>query len=497
MTNESSSAPPAHIVKLDGVEKHFGAVHALTGVDFHVRPGECVGLVGHNGAGKSTLMHILAGTLGADAGTLHIGTEDLSRRYSIAAARANGIRCVFQELSLCPNLTVAENARIMHASLRGFGWRARASQLIIGVLDEIFGNHGITASDIVGDLSIGQRQMVEIARAFSVTKDSPRLVILDEPTSSLDALVAERLLNFVRAEVGRGTSCILISHLLGEILGTCDRVVVMRDGAVVDARSTSDFTKTSLVAAMGSVAEDRPESEGSFDSKRKDTRPAVQITTSADNTEADLLAYPGEIVALAGLAGHGQTNALIRMFKAAGRTSGETIVDGEVALVAGDRQNDGVFPLWSIARNVTVGSMKSLRSSLLIDPAAESAMAEDWREKIGIRTPNVENNMLSLSGGNQQKVLFARALGSNASIVLMDDPMRGVDVGTKQEVYSMIRSEAAAGRTFIWYTTEMDELEHCDHVYVFRENRIVADLSRNEMTEEKVLHSSFHDGDGA
>ena len=131
---------------------------------------------------------------------------------------------------------------------------------------------------------------------------------------------------------------------------------------------------------------------------------------------------------------------------------------------------------------------------ILIDPSREAAMAETWRERIGIRTPDVENNILSLSGGNQQKALFARALGSDAGIVLMDDPMRGVDIGTKQEVYSMIRAEAAGGRTFVWYTTEMDELRNCDHVYVFRNGRIVADLARQELTEEKVLHSSFAEG---
>jgi ribose transport system ATP-binding protein len=162
-----------------------------------------------------------------------------------------------------------------------------------------------------------------------------------------------------------------------------------------------------------------------------------------------------------------------------------------MALVAGDRQSDGIFPLWSIAENAGIGSLRRFRRRLLLDPAAERRFAEDWREKIGIRTPDVDNGILSLSGGNQQKVLFARALGSDARIILMDDPMRGVDVGTKQEVYGMIRAEAAKGRTFLWYTTEMDELARCDHVYVFREGAIVADLPREEMSEEKVIHASF------
>src|SRR5687768_15146855 len=186
------------IVELDGVEKSFGAVRALVGVDLIVAAGECLGLVGHNGAGKSTLMHILAGTLAPDRGTVILNGENLTARYDVAVAQRHGVRCVFQELSLCPNLTVAENAHVFHAGVKGFGWRRRSGRLIREKLDEIFPGHGISPGDIVGDLPIGSRQMVEIARAFSVTDTPVSLVILDEPTSSLDIHVAGQLLAFVR-----------------------------------------------------------------------------------------------------------------------------------------------------------------------------------------------------------------------------------------------------------------------------------------------------------
>jgi len=496
MTETAANAPD-HIVQLNGVEKSFGAVQALAGVDLSVRRGECVGLVGHNGAGKSTLMNVLAGTLAPDEGRIMVGGEDLSGRYSITAGRMRGIRCVFQELSLCPNLTVAENTRIMHPAIRGFGWRRRAGALILAKLDEIFPGNGISAEDIVGDLSIGERQMVEIARAFTETDAPLRLVILDEPTSSLDAVVAKRLLQYIRTAVEAGTSCILISHLLGEILSTSDRIVVMRDARVVAARDKDQFTNTTLVEAMGSVVEEKI-AEAAFQSKRGDSHaPAISAAPESGRGGQPFKAHRGEIVGLAGLAGHGQTQLLLRLFDAAGRKTGRTVVDGPVAFVAGDRQTDGIFPLWSIRRNITIGSIRDMLRRGLIDSEAERDMAATWRERIGIRTPDTGNPILSLSGGNQQKVLFARALGCKASIVLMDDPMRGVDVGTKQEVYSMIRQEAEAGRTFIWYTTEMDELKHCDHVYVFRDGQIVADLSRGELTEEKVLHSSFGAGEAA
>ncbi|WP_457150203.1 sugar ABC transporter ATP-binding protein [Mesorhizobium sp. P5_C1] len=482
----------ADIIRLNGAEKHFGAVRALGGVDFHVGPGECVGLVGHNGAGKSTLMHMVAGTLVPDSGQIgvHGGIED---SYSVSRAQQLGIRCVFQELSLCPNLSVAENTRINHASLRGFGWRRKAAELIAVKLDEIFPGHSISASDIVGDLSIGRRQMVEVARAFTVTQDRLDLVILDEPTSSLDAHTAGQLLAFVRRFVAGGKSCILISHVLGEVLRNADRIVVMRDGKVVVADAAGAFDRDRLVTAMGGaearqkIAAQVADAKPGASALRVRARPAVQ----KDGT--DLVARAGEIIGLAGLAGHGQTDLLLAIFAAASRARAGIEVTAPVALVAGDRQSDGIFPQWSIAQNIGIRSLARLRNGLLISPQREAELAAVWQKKIGIRTPDMNDNIFSLSGGNQQKALFARALGSDAQIVLMDDPMRGVDIGTKLEVYDLVQEEARRGRTFLWYTTETEELDNCDHIYVFKNGRIVANLGRDELTEEKIIQSSFGD----
>lgn len=482
------------IVGLEGVAKSFGAVRALVGVDFSVGAGECLGLVGHNGAGKSTLMHVLAGTLVPDEGKIVVSGEDRAASYNVSLAHELGVRCVFQELSLCPNLTVAENARIFHQSLKGWGWRRRAGKMIIGKLDEIFPGHGIADGDVVGDLSIGKRQMVEIARAFTITDESLHLVILDEPTSSLDAVTAQQLLAFVRKLVAEGRSCILISHLLGEILDYSDRIVVMRDGEVVAERPAGEFDRDSLVAAMGDVTdEEKIEAHERAEKERGETPVVVRASPLTAGGEQELIAHKGEIIGLAGLAGHGQTRMLLQIYDAAGKRTPAADVSGPVSLVAGDRQTDGIFHLWSIGQNITVRSLRAMVKGLLIDPAGEKALADEWKDRIRIRTPDMANNILSLSGGNQQKALFARALGSDAEIVLMDDPMRGVDIGTKLEVYDLIRHEAEAGRTFLWYTTEMDELHNCDHIYVFRNGRIVAELSRTELTEEKVLQSSFEE----
>ncbi|MBL8709764.1 MAG: sugar ABC transporter ATP-binding protein [Rhodospirillaceae bacterium] len=485
--------PPQQIVDLTDVAMSFGAVRALAGVDLAVAAGECVGLVGHNGAGKSTLVNVLAGGLIPDRGRIKVAGEDITHRFNVRTAHQHGIRCVFQELSLCPNLTVAENARIFHARLRGMSWKRRAAALIGAKLDEIFPGHDILPHDIIGDLSIGRRQMVEIARAFTVTVEPLDLVILDEPTSSLDAVTAGQLLAFVRRQVAMGTSVILISHMLGEVLGTCSRIVVMKDGGVVAAKPAAAFNRESLVSAMGTVVEvqgvaPRPEIAGS-----RQGEVMVEARSRRQLNDRKLVAHRGEVIGLAGLAGHGQTRMLLQIFAAAGKGDLFAEVRGPVAIIAGDRQTDGIFPLWSIGQNVTIRSLRGMVRRLLIDSDQERAMAATWQQKMRIKTPNMDDNILTLSGGNQQKALFARALGSDAGIVLMDDPMRGVDVGTKIEVYDRIRQEAAGGRTFLWYTTEIDELKYCDHVYVFRNGIIVDDIPRDELTEARVLSASFHE----
>jgi len=470
------------IVELSSMGKKFGIVEALKDINLQINSGECTGLVGHNGAGKSTLINVLSGVIEPSSGSVRLVSDKQSADYCVAVAHRHGIRCVFQELSLCPNLSVAENTRVMHGAMRGWGWRKRASALIVSMLNEIFPGHGIKGSDFIEDLTISQRQMVEIARAFSTTNIDLKLVILDEPTSSLDAIIAAQLMTYIRKFVTEGGACILISHMLEEVLASCDRIVVMRDGTIVATDSAQQFNRDSLVHAMGSVAREYQNNTDSGKTKRSG-KMLIECAPIKQQDQRQLQAFAGEIIGLAGLAGQGQTKMLLQLF--APKQS--------MSFVAGDRQNDGVFPLWSIAENIAIGSIQSMQRFFMTDTQASCKLAGNWQQKIAIRTPSVQDNILSLSGGNQQKVLFARALASPAQVILMDDPMRGVDIGTKQDVYDMLREQAQSGRTFIWYTTEFDELKHCDHVYVFRDDQIVLDLPSHQLTEQQVIQASFQE----
>ncbi|ARQ14244.1 sugar ABC transporter ATP-binding protein (plasmid) [Rhizobium etli] len=471
------------VIAIDGAKVSFGAVRALDGVTLRVMPGECVGLVGHNGAGKSTIVSVINGGLTPHEGSVASDGERLER-YGINAARARGVRCVFQELSLCPNLSIVENTRIMHRDLGGFGWRRRAARIIEKSLDAVFPGHNIDSGRAVGDLSIAERQMVEIAMAFSDAGIAPRLVILDEPTSSLDASLARQMLDHVRRFVAAGGSVIFISHILHEILETSDRIVVMKDGRVVAERPASGFDHHRLVEAMGTVAK---EETGQRPAREQSTAPLILSHQTAGRPFS---ARKGEIIGLAGLAGHGQTALLLALHAA---QSGNWLPERNplVTFVAGDRRLNGIFELWSILRNFSVASLGDLSRRGLILADKEESKGADWQRRIEIRTPDMANRILSLSGGNQQKVLFARALATRAPVVLMDDPMRGVDVGTKQEVYAIIRDEASRGRTFIWYSTEMDEVRLCDRVYVFREGRITAELAGDAVNETNIIAASF------
>ncbi len=428
----SHSIDKGEVVAARNIRVQFGAVKALDGAELVIHEGECVGLVGHNGAGKSTIVNVINGGLTPHEGSLSYHGE---AGHGVATARKHGIRCVFQELSLFPNLTIAENVRIMQRDLTGANWRGKAVDLIAKKLSEIFPGHKIDCAATVD-------------------------VILDEPTSSLDAGIAAQLMAYVRRFVGTGGSVILISHMLGEILSTSDRIVVMKDGKVVANRTAGDFTNRSLVEAMGSVEREKAARRAA---KADTTGTAVLSAKKRAHDSKPFQAFKGEVIGLAGLAGHGQTKMLLDLYYAR-RPNWLPARNCEIAFVAGDRSLNGTFPLWSILHNLTIGSLDRLSSLKLVDQSREDQLGAQWKDKIQIRTPNMGNRILWLSGGNQQKVVIGKWLATQN------------------------------GRTFVWYSTEMDEIELCDRVYVFRDGAIVTELVGDEITEKNVLAASFEGG---
>ncbi|RKP53289.1 sugar ABC transporter ATP-binding protein [Pararobbsia silviterrae] len=496
----SATGAPHPLIRTAGVSMRFGAVQALSDACVQIVAGRMLSLLGHNGAGKSTLIRILTGTQVPTSGSIEFDGNDVTDVFDARHAHRLGIRCVFQEGSLCPNLTVYENARVLHHALRGWGWRNRARQLIEASLDDVFPGHGIAVDEVVGNLSLGQRQMVEIARAFSVHDHPVRLVILDEPTSSLDPHVAEQLLEYTVKARAQGLALVLISHKMREVTRYSDDVVVMRDGQVGPSQPSAGLSEPQLVALMGHTHAE-PASAAPALSASSSVPVLRRVTQTPSRTATSQAAPPfyvnaGEIVGLAGLAGHGQREMLLAVLAASqgrARRGAHVEVAGRATFVAGDRQSEGLFPFWSVGQNLTIGGLGQFVSRGLIALDKERALANDWSAQLKIRTPDLDTPITALSGGNQQKVLVARALADNPDIVLLDDPLRGVDIHTKNELYEDVRRRAAAGCAFVWYTTENAELSICDRVYVFNQGRVTDEIPREALSEQRLIQSSFSD----
>ncbi len=481
-----------NVVEIARVGKLFGTSPALSDVSLAIAPGECLGLVGHNGAGKSTLMNILAGIFPPTSGSFAVDGRAQGRDYDVRAANLLGVRAVFQELSLCLSLTVVENMRVFHPDFRGWGWRRRAARAIMSTLDQIFPGHGVRPGTRVENLALGQRQMLEIAKAFSTGSENLRLLILDEPTSALDYHSSRQLLDHIAKVKGGSLSFIYISHMLDEVLDASDRIAVMKDGRISGEIRRGEATRDRIIELMGSPKATVGEGKAVREARKREGgagRILVAPKGRDKGAAGGVVLREGEVVGLAGLAGQGQTELLVDLFDYRGNPDYD--IEGPLTFIPGDRQRDGNFPLWSIVNNITVQIYRRVRRRRIIDPGLERGVSGRWKDSIGIRAASLDDNILSLSGGNQQKVLFARSLESDARVILMDDPTRGVDVGTKDIIYRLIFEESVRGRGFVWYTTEMDELRYCDRVYVFRNGAIVAELPGAEATEEAVLRSSF------
>ncbi|MFC4270568.1 ATP-binding cassette domain-containing protein [Sneathiella chungangensis] len=471
------------LVQVRQAVKTYGSTRALSGVTLDVHSGEVVGIVGHNGAGKSTLMRVLSGLEGPDSGTIEIDgvTTPPGSGYP-------GVRMAYQEGSLALELTVKENIFLSSAGwMPRWRWHGPAAEQAIARLSEIFPNHSIRPADYVDDLPLADRQMVEIARA-TITDDL-RVLILDEPTESLSGGAVEHLYNYVRKVQDAGLAIILVSHRLKEILSVCDRVAVMKDGAVVKIYPAGDVSEQGLFDAMGgevAVEEKNDVAEKyAFDGSRPVT---VRIPMAmVDGRPTEIVACEGEVIGLAGIAGQGQEKVLDRLWH---RKRGDVEVSDKCAYVPGDRQRSGILPIWNVAENLSITALSRLAKRGIRQIDKEKLLVAEWVDLLNIRG-GAEAEITGLSGGNQQKVIVARAFASEADTILLDDPFRGVDVHTKVELYQLIRTEAEKGRTIIWYSSENSEMQHCDRAYVLRAGRVAGELHGAEITDERMIAMSF------
>lgn len=505
-----------HVLVVEGVSKRFGSTLAVDDASLYVGRGELIGIAGHNGAGKSTILKIANGTIPGDVGTVTIDGAHRAATTTLAHPERLGVRTVHQELSLCPSLRADETAGVFDRSATGFGWRRRSWDALAAVLDEMFPGHGIRRDARIRDLSIARRQMLECGAAMVEGAILPTLVILDEPTSSLDAGATESFYAYLRKRAATGLSAIITTHRLVEMVQNLARIYVMRDGRVVSEQSAREASKESLVAAMELAGKPRTDrnadtlsdlaaiasEEASASGAPARGAAVVRIEQpTAEDGLASLELHAGEMIGLAGLEGHGQVDALEAMLRAAPRTAGKSkrarrtrhqaiSVTSNASYVSGDRVVRGVFPQWDVGRNLTFASLGKVTAVGVIRAVAQRRLIDRWWKALDIKGRPTDP-ILSLSGGTQQKALLARAMAVGAGLLLLEDPTRGVDQATKNDVYKMLRTEANAGQCVVWYSTENEELRNCDRVLVFQGGKIVASLEGVEATDLHILEHSF------
>ena len=502
----ADGASPSARVAFEGIEKRFGGVPVLRGVTLEVAPGEVLGLVGENGAGKSTLMNILGGSLQPDGGRLRVDGRAFAPR-SPADARTAGVAFVHQELTLFPNLTIAENLHLTDFPRRmRLPWidRAAARRAAARLLARV----GLAQppDTPVERLTSGERQLVEIARALGARA---RVLILDEPTSSLGAADRERLLDLVRDLRRQGLSIIYISHELGEVLRLCDRVAVLRDGEVAGAGPAAGFSIERLVTLMvgrevrrtGTGRNVPPAAAAPLLEVRDLREPGVASGIS-------LTLHRGELLGVFGLMGAGRSELARMVFGLDAHTGGEILLEGRVlaggpreriaaglALVTEDRRGEGLCLEASIADNMSLVHLGSLTRTALRIVNGRALGEAVRRMSAAVRLSGATDPRQAagrLSGGNQQKVVLAKWLAGDPRVLILDEPTRGIDVGARAEIYDLLRQLAGRGAGVLVISSELEELtELCDRILVMRRGAISGTFERGAFDREQILRAAL------
>lgn len=494
LPTESPAAQP--VLTMEHVAKSFGGVKALVDASLSLYAGEVHALLGENGAGKSTLLKTLAGVHKADAGTITLEGQEFiqgATRDSIE----QGVAVIYQEPSLFPDLTLAENVFVGRQLLNGglVDWSGMAKRSVA-----LFERLGVTLDPYskARGISIADQQIVEIAKALST---DARVIVMDEPTAALSSKEVERLFTVVHNLRDQGSAVVFVSHRLDEVFALCDRMTVMRDGSTVGVSMISDTSEPEVVKMMvgREVSELFPKLEPRIG------RVVLEVRDlSLDGQFADISfeVRAGEIFALAGLVGSGRSEVIRAVFGIDAYESGSVVLDGKtlpvgkpaismergIALVPEDRRQQGLFMASSIARNVAVTMLKRLTLLLRIRRKDEESTAQQWAETLQLKFASLADPVERLSGGNQQKVVLGKWLATEPKVLIVDEPTRGIDVGTKAEVHKLLSQKAQQGMAVIMVSSELPEvLGMADRVFVMREGKHQGTLERSEATPERII----------
>ncbi|MDI9506667.1 MAG: sugar ABC transporter ATP-binding protein [Bacillota bacterium] len=489
------------LLYMEGIDKNFPGVRALKSVSLDIRPGEVHALIGENGAGKSTLMKILSGAYKKDAGRIFWQGQEVEIDSTTRAAEL-GISIIYQELNQMPNLSVAENLFV--------GRERRKNRFLLDhkrTLEEaqVFTRRvglDVDVRTLCSELSIAQRQMVEVAKALSY---NARLIIMDEPTSSLTDRETDILMDLIRKLKDEGVSIVFISHKLNEVFAIADRVTVLRDGELAGCVETKDCDEETLIRMM--VGRELT------DLFPKKEVPIGDVTLSVEGLNAgkavqnvSFTVRAGEILGFAGLVGAGRSETMRALFGIDRMDSGKIWVDGKVlsghqpteAIEAGlgfvpeDRKLQGLILGMTVRENTTLAAMEETKVNHMVNRKKEVEITQEYVDRLGIRTPGVEQKAMNLSGGNQQKVVIAKWLATDPTVLLLDEPTRGRDVGAKKEIHLLMGEMTARGVAVVMISSELPEvLGMSDRIIVMHEGSVRGELSREEATQERVMELIF------
>ena len=489
------------ILTMKGIDKSFPGVHALDHVDLEVRKGEVHALMGENGAGKSTLMKVLTGIYHKDAGTITYEGKEVEFTNPREAQDA-GIVIVHQELNMMGHLTVAQNIFIGREYMNG---KLFDDKKMNEEAKKLFDQLGINIDpkETMSRLTVGKQQMCEIAKAIS---HDAKVIIFDEPSAALTEAEIEELFKIIRDLRNKQMGIVYISHRMDEIKVITDRVTVMRDGGYVGTLITKDSTKDDIINMMvGRVIYEDPKTESQVAPDAPVVLKVEHLNAGRMVKDVSFELHKGEILGFSGLMGAGRTETARALFGADPKDSGDIYVNGQkvdiktpqdavkcgIGYLSEDRKRFGIVVDKTVAENSTMATMENFMKGIFIDKKKEKDVAQEYVEALKTKTPSVDQLVVNLSGGNQQKVVIAKWLVRNCDILIFDEPTRGIDVGAKSEIYHLMNELVAEGKSIIMISSEMTEiLRMSDRIVVMCEGRKTGELGIEEATQERIMHAA-------